>query len=42
MSAISFVPPEQWFSTFLMLQPFNRIPHVVVTPNHKIVFAANS
>jgi hypothetical protein len=22
---------EQWFSTFLMLQPFNTVPHVVVT-----------
>jgi hypothetical protein len=23
---------EQWFSTFLMLQPFNTAPHGVVTP----------
>ena len=28
---------EQWFSTFLMLQPFNMVPHVVVTPTHKII-----
>jgi hypothetical protein len=32
---------EQWFSTFLMQQPFNT-PHVVVTPNHKIIFIATS
>jgi hypothetical protein len=23
----------QWFSTFLMLRPFNTVPHSVVTPN---------
>jgi hypothetical protein len=22
----------QWFSTFLMLQPLNTIPHILVTP----------
>ena len=27
---------DQWFSTFLMLQPFNTVPHVV-TPNDKII-----
>ena len=27
----------QWFSTFLMLPPFN-IVHIVVTSNHKIIF----
>ena len=27
----------QWFSTFLILWPFNTVPHVVVTPNHKII-----
>ena len=27
----------QWFSMFLILRPFNSIPHVVITPNHKIV-----
>ena len=26
----------------LMLQPFNTAPHVVVTPNHKIIFVATS
>lgn len=29
---------DQWFSTFLILQPFNRVTHVVVTPKLKIVF----
>ena len=28
---------EQRFSTFLMLRPFNTVPHVVVTPNHNII-----
>ena len=27
---------EQCFSAFVTLRPFNTIPHVVVTPNHKI------
>ena len=27
----------QWFSTFLVLQPFNTVSHVVVTPNHNII-----
>jgi len=27
---------EQWFSTFLMLQPFNTTPHIVVTPIIKL------
>jgi len=31
-----YVPVEQWFSAFPMLQPFNKLPHVV-TPNHKII-----
>jgi hypothetical protein len=26
----------QWFSNFLMLQPFNAVSHVVVIPNHKM------
>jgi hypothetical protein len=26
---------DQWFSTFLTLQPFNTAPHVVVMANHK-------
>ena len=28
---------EQWSPTFPMLWPFNTIPHVVVTPNNKII-----
>jgi hypothetical protein len=27
-------PLEQWFSTFLKLQPLNTVPHGVVTPDH--------
>jgi hypothetical protein len=27
-------PLNQWFSTFLVLQPFNTVPHVVVTRPH--------
>ena len=27
---------DHWLSTSLMLFPFNTVPHVVVTPNHKI------
>ena len=34
-------PLGQWFSTFLMLRPFNMVPHVVVTPNYKINFGVN-
>jgi len=30
----------QWFATFLILQPINIVPHVVVTSNHKIIFTA--
>jgi hypothetical protein len=33
---------EPWFSTFLTLQLFNTVSHVVVTPNHKIIFTATS
>lgn len=33
---------EQWFSPFLMLQPFNSFPQAVVTPNRKIIFDATS
>ena len=32
----------QWFTAFLMLWPFNSVPHVVVTPNHKIIFVTTS
>ena len=28
---------QQEFVAFLMLCPFNADPHVVVTPNHKII-----
>jgi hypothetical protein len=28
---------KEWFSTFLMLWPFNTVLHVVVTSNHKII-----
>lgn len=31
---------DQRFSTVLMLRPFNTVPHVVVTPNHSIIFVA--
>ena len=30
-------PKTQWFSTFLKLQPFNTVPYVVMTPNHRII-----
>jgi hypothetical protein len=33
----AFFPVEQWFSTFLIVQPFNSVFHVVVTPSHKII-----
>lgn len=33
---------DQWFSTFIMLQFFHIIPSIEVTPNYKIIFAANS
>lgn len=34
-----YIALDQWFSTFLLLGPFNTPlqPHVVLTPNHKIV-----
>lgn len=32
---------EQWFATFLVLQPFNAIPHGVVTINRKISFVTS-
>lgn len=34
--------PGQWSSTFPMLHPFTRVPHVVMTPNLKIIFVATS
>ena len=33
---------DQWFSTLLMLRHFSTVPHVVVTPNHEIIFIATS
>lgn len=30
-------PLAWWFSTFLILIPFNTVPHVVVTPDCKIL-----
>lgn len=30
----------QWFSTFLMPLPLNTVPHIVVSPNHKLIFIA--
>jgi hypothetical protein len=36
---------NQWFSTFQIPRPLNTVskpiipPHVVVTPNHKIIFS---
>lgn len=39
-SVWSILTLNQWFSTFLVLQPSNTVPQVVVTPNRKmIVFA---
>jgi hypothetical protein len=34
----ALLPPAQWFSTFLLLSPFNTVSHVVVTPNHIIFY----
>ena len=28
--------PYQWLSTFLMLQPLNTVPHVVLTPTIRL------
>ena len=36
-STLRYVPLIQWFSTSLMLQPFNTIPYIVVNPNFKIM-----
>lgn len=30
-----------WFLTFLLLQHFNAVAHVVLTPKHKIIFNSN-
>jgi hypothetical protein len=29
--------PHLWLSTFLMLQPFNKVPQIMETPSHKII-----
>lgn len=39
-SAPSWVSLDQWFLTFLMLLPFNTVPHAVATYNCKIIFVA--
>ena len=31
----------QWFSAFLILQPFNTVPRVGDPPNHNIISVAN-
>jgi len=31
---------EGWLSTSLMLRPFNTAPHIVVTPDPKVIFVA--
>jgi hypothetical protein len=36
------VTTEQRFSVFLMLQPFNTVPHGVVIFNHRITFITTS
>lgn len=33
---------SQWFSTFLTLNSFSAVPHIVVTPNNKIIFVATT
>ena len=37
-----WVTLDQWFSTFLSLQPFNTVPQAMMTFNHKIIFVAIS
>lgn len=34
---VGLSPSSEWFSTFLLLPPFNIVPPVAVTPNHKII-----
>lgn len=38
----SIVNLEQYLSTFLMSQPFNTVPRVVITPKRKIILVATS
>lgn len=42
LSLISMQGEKEWLSTFLMLQPFNTVPHAVMTPNGNITFVATS
>jgi hypothetical protein len=41
-SFCTYHPLQQWLSAFLMLEPFNTVPHALVTPNHKIIFVTTS
>lgn len=36
-SSSDLVRVSKWFSIFLILSPFNTVPHGVVTPDHKII-----
>lgn len=38
MPRCGLCPSGQWFSASLTLRPWNRLPHVVVTSSHKIIF----
>jgi hypothetical protein len=44
LNSIPGIHLEEWFSTFLMLflMLYNVLPHVVMTPNHKVIFIATS
>lgn len=33
---------RQWVSTLLMLRPFSKVSHVLVTTSHKIIFIETS
>ena len=35
---VHLIKTYQWFSTFLMLQPFNIVPYVVVILNHEMIY----
>jgi hypothetical protein len=39
---VALLALEQWLSSLLMLRSFNIVPHVVIPPNHKIIFIATS
>lgn len=36
------LPLPQWFPPFLVLLPFNTVPHAVLTSNHNVIFVATS